>query len=388
MSDTDILPIEFVDLKKQRARIGDKIDAGIQKVLSHGQFILGPEVKQLEEQLKNFCGAKHAIACSNGTDAIGLSLMALKVKPGDAIIVPAFTFAATAEVVAWLGATPIFVDSDPDTFNMDPKAIESAIETAKKKDLKPVGVIAVDLFGLAADYDSLEKRCDEYGMWLISDSAQGFGATYKGRTTGNIGTIATTSFFPAKPLGCYGDGGCIFTNDDEIAAVLQSLRFHGKGADKYDNVRIGMNARLDTLQAAILLEKLAIYEDEIEKRNLVAEKYTRQLAGVVKTPVVPIEYTSVWAQYTLTLEPGTDRTALAAALKEKGIPTAVYYPKPLNRQTAYSKYPVAGNGVPVCEDLSGRVISLPMHPYLTDAQITFICDAVRDGLQNHARAAA
>lgn len=388
MADQDVLPIEFVDLKKQRARIGDKIDAAIQKVLIHGQFILGPEVKQFEEQLKSFCGAKHAVACSNGTDAIALSLMALKVKPGDAVLCPSFTFAATAEVVAWMGAQPVFVDVLPDTFNMDPNSLEMGIETAKKKGLKPVGAIVVDLFGLPADYDSLEKICDQNGMWVISDSAQGFGGIYKGRTTGNIGKLATTSFFPAKPLGCYGDGGAVFTNDDDVAAVLQSLRFHGKGSDKYDNVRIGMNARLDTLQAAILIEKLAIYKDEIQKRNAVASAYTKKLSDVAKTPKVPLEYSSIWAQYTLTLQEGTDRNALAAALKEKGIPTAVYYPKPLHQQTAYSRFPVAGNGLPVCENLAGRVISLPMHPYLTDAQIDYICDAFRTALKTPARAAA
>ncbi|MCB1537868.1 MAG: DegT/DnrJ/EryC1/StrS family aminotransferase [Rhodospirillales bacterium] len=388
MADSSILPIEFVDLKKQRARIGAQIDSAIQRVLTHGQFILGPEVRQFEDGLKSFCGAKHAVACSNGTDAIGLSLMALKVRPGDVVIVPAFTFAATAEVVAWMGATPIFADSLPDTFNIDPASIEAATKTAKDSGLRPVGVIAVDLFGLPADYDRIEKICDANGMWLICDSAQGFGGTYKGRTTGSIGKITTTSFFPAKPLGCYGDGGAIFTDDDEIAATLQSLRFHGKGADKYDNVRIGMNARLDTLQAAILIEKLAIYKDEIDRRNLVADAYTRQLSDVVQTPRVPAQLRSVWAQYTLTLAPGTDRAALAAALKDKGIPSAVYYPKPLHRQTAYSKYPVAGNGIPVCEDLAGRVISLPMHPYLSDAQIDFICTSVREALKNPAQAAA
>lgn len=385
---SDILPIEFVDLKKQRARIGDKIDAGIQKVLSHGQFILGPEVKQLEDELKKFCGAKHVVCCSNGTDAIGLSLMALKVKPGDAILVPAFTFAATAEVVAWLGAQPIFVDILPDTFNIDPKGIEIGIDTAKKKGLNPVGVIAVDLFGLPADFDALDDICKANNLWLIDDSAQGFGAKCNGRMTGTMGRVATTSFFPAKPLGCYGDGGAIFTNDDELAELMRSLRFHGKGDDKYDNVRIGMNARLDTLQAAILLEKLAVYADEIEKRNAVAKEYTKQLADIVKTPKIPAGYTSIWAQYTLTLAEGVDRAAVAAALKEKGIPTAVYYPKPLNRQTAYSKFPVAGNGVPVSENLAGRVLSLPMHPYLEQAQIDYICEAVRTALKNPAQQAA
>lgn len=388
MADSNILPIEFVDLKKQRARIGDKIDAAIQKVLAHGQFILGPEVKQFEEAMKKFTGVKHAIACSNGTDAIALCLMALKVRPGDAILCPSFTFAATAEVVAWLGATAIFCDIDADTFNITPASMKAGIETAKQKGLKAAGVISVDLFGLPCDYDAVEAVCKENGLWLICDSAQGFGCAYKGRKTGMIGTFATTSFFPAKPLGCYGDGGAIFTNDDEMAALLQSLRFHGKGSDKYDNVRIGMNARLDTLQAAILLEKIAIYADEIDARNKVAAAYTARLKDTVKTPAIPADCTSVWAQYTLTLPEGTDRNALAAALKDKGIPTAVYYPKPLHQQTAYNRYPVAGNGVPVCENLAGRVISLPMHPYLTDEQIDYICTEFKAAMKGPQAAAA
>lgn len=388
MADSNILPIEFVDLKKQRARIGDKIDAAIQKVLSHGQFILGPEVKQFEEAMKKFTGARHAIACSNGTDAIALCLMALKVRPGDAILCPSFTFAATAEVVAWLGATAIFCDIDADTFNISPASIKAGLETATQKGLKAVGVISVDLFGLPCDYDAIESICKDNGLWLIADSAQGFGCAYKGRKTGMIGTFATTSFFPAKPLGCYGDGGAVFTNDDEMAALLQSLRFHGKGSDKYDNVRIGMNARLDTLQAAILLEKIAVYADEIDARNKVAAAYTAHLKDTVKTPTIPADCTSVWAQYTLTLPEGTDRNALAAALKDKGIPTAVYYPKPLHQQTAYNRYPVAGNGVPVCENLAGRVISLPMHPYLTDEQIDYICTEFKAAMKGHQAAAA
>jgi dTDP-4-amino-4,6-dideoxygalactose transaminase len=380
MADSNILPIEFVDLKKQRARIGDKIDAAIQKVLTHGQFILGPEVKTLEDGLKTFCGAKHALACSNGTDAIALCLMALKVRPGDAILVPSFTFASTAEVVAWLGATAIFCDVNPDTFNIDIESMKAGIETAAQKGLKVSGVITVDLFGLPADYDAIEDFCTAHKLWLICDSAQGFGGVYKGRTTGSIGTFSTTSFFPAKPLGCYGDGGAVFTNDDEMAAILQSLRVHGKGLDKYDNVRIGMNARLDTLQAGILIEKLAIYADEIVARNKLAAAYTAALKDILKTPTVPIGLTSVWAQYTLVLNAGTDRHALAATLKDKGIPTAVYYPKPLHQQTAYARYPVAGGALPVCESLAARVISLPMHPYMTDAQIDYICTNVRAAL--------
>ncbi|HEY8964500.1 MAG TPA: DegT/DnrJ/EryC1/StrS aminotransferase family protein [Alphaproteobacteria bacterium] len=385
---SDVLPIEFVDLKAQRAALSGKIENAIQGVLQHGQFILGPEVKKLEQQLAQFCGAKHAVACSNGTDAIALSLRALNIEAGQAVFVPSFTFAATAEVVCWFGAIPIFVDVLPDTFNMDVASLKAAMEKAKAENLKPAGVISVDLFGLPADYDAIESFCKQNGLWLIADSAQGFGGNYKGRIAGSIGDIATTSFFPAKPLGCYGDGGAIFTNNDKIAELLLSLRFHGKGEDKYDNVRIGMNARLDTVQAAILLEKLDVYAHEIEARNRIAARYTAALKDIVTTPHVPDGLTSVWAQYTLLLKDGTNRNALAAALKEKGIPTAVYYPKGLHQQTAYKEYPVAGNGLPVSENLSARVISLPMHPYLTDAQIDYITDAVKTALNNPASKAA
>jgi len=383
-----ILPIEFVDLKAQRAALSGKIENALQGVLQHGQFILGPEVKKLEQQLAAFCGAKHAIACSNGTDAIALALRAMDIQAGQAVFVPSFTFAATAEVVCWFGATPIFVDVLPDTFNIDVASLASAMDTAVKNDLKPAGVISVDLFGLPADYDAIESFCAQNGLWLICDSAQGFAATYKGRRTGSIGQVTTTSFFPAKPLGCYGDGGAVFTNDSQIADLITSLRFHGKGEDKYDNVRIGMNARLDTMQAAILLEKLAVYQDEINARNRIAARYTAALKGTVTTPHIPEGLTSVWAQYTLILEQGTDRNALITALKEKGVPAMVYYPKGLHQQTAYKHFPVAGNGLPVSENLSGRVISLPMHPYLTDAQVDYIADAMKTALSNPAQAAA
>ena len=266
--------IDFIDLKAQRLRIGKAMDDAILAAVHEGNYILGPQVKQFEIELAKFCGAKQAAGCANGTDAIALCLMAIGLKPGEAVICPSFTFAATAEVVAWLGATPVFAEIDEATYNLDPKGLPAALEMAKRSGLKPRAVIAVDLFGHPADYDAIEAFCKENKLLLISDSAQGFGGTYKGRTTGAIGDFATTSFFPAKPLGCYGDGGALFTANDEHFAIIRSLQVHGKGADKYDNVRIGVNSRLDTLQAAVLLQKIAVYADEIEKRQIVAARYS------------------------------------------------------------------------------------------------------------------
>ena len=363
--DDKTAPLAFIDLQAQRNRLGRRIDSAIQRVLEHGRFIMGPEVAELESRLSAFCGARHTISCSSGTDALALVLMAKGVGRGDAVLVPSFTFAATAEVVAWLGATPVFLDILAESFNIDPASLEIGTRTARDAGLRPVGVIAVDLFGLPADYDAIEPICAREGLWLLDDAAQGFGAEYKGRRIGTIGAAAATSFFPAKPLGCYGDGGAIFTEDDDLAARLRSLRVHGKGRDKYDNVEIGMNGRLDTLQAAILLEKLAVFEDEIAARDRVARRYTEALGEVVRTPALPDGLTSVWAQYTIRLAPGT-RDAVAATLKDQGVPTAIYYPLPLHRQTAYRGFPVSGNGAPVAEALSNEVLSLPMHPYLSE----------------------
>ncbi|MFN7594531.1 MAG: DegT/DnrJ/EryC1/StrS family aminotransferase, partial [bacterium] len=345
--------IAFIDLAAQRRRIGSRMDEAILRVVNHGGYIMGPEVKQFEADLSAFCGAKHVISCANGTDALALVLMAKSVKPGQAILCPSFTFAATAEVVAWLGAVPIFVDCLPETFNMDPASLEFGINTARQLGLKPVGVIPVDLFGQPADYDAIEAICAREDLWILCDAAQSFGASYRGRKLGTIGAATSTSFFPAKPLGCYGDGGAVFTNDDELAAIMRSLRVHGQGSDKYDNVRIGMNGRLDTMQAAVLIEKLKIFPDEIAARDRVAKRYNEMLGDVVAVPVVAEGNTSVWAQYTMRVP---NRDALAAALKAKGVPTAIYYPKPLHQQTAYSKFPCAGNGVPVSERLAGEVL--------------------------------
>jgi dTDP-4-amino-4,6-dideoxygalactose transaminase len=374
--------IAFIDLAAQRRRIGSLMDEAILRVVNHGGYIMGPEVKQFEADLSAFCGAKHVISCANGTDALALVLMAKSVKPGQAILCPSFTFAATAEVVAWLGAVPIFVDCLPETFNMDPASLEFGINTARQLGLKPVGVIPVDLFGQPADYDAIEAICAREDLWILCDAAQSFGASYRGRKLGTIGAATSTSFFPAKPLGCYGDGGAVFTNDDELAVIMRSLRVHGQGSDKYDNVRIGMNGRLDTMQAAVLIEKLKIFPDEIAARDRVAKRYNEMLGDVVAVPVVAEGNTSVWAQYTLRVP---NRDSLAAALKAKGIPTAIYYPKPLHQQTAYSKFPCAGNGVPVSERLAGEVLSLPMHPYLEEAVQDRIITAVREALGAGAR---
>jgi len=366
----------FVDLEQQRRYLGDSIDRAIQRVLAHGHYIMGPEVRQLEEGLSAFCGAKHALTCSNGTDALGLILLALQPQPGDAVLCPSFTFAATAEVIVWLGATPIFVDVDPGSFNMDPVSLEAAISTAKTHDLNPVGVVSVDLFGQPADYNRIEAICSAHRLWLVSDAAQSFGAVYRDRNVGTIGVATATSFYPAKPLGCYGDGGAVFTDDDGLAALVTSLRVHGQGTDKYDNVRVGLNGRMDTLQAAILLEKLRVFPGEIERRNLIASRYSAGLARIVRVPELMEHTRSVWAQYTIHV-PAARRNGLAAALKARGIPTAVYYSVPLHRQTAYRAYPVAGNGLPVSERIADRVISLPMHPYLEESEQDRVIEAIK-----------
>jgi dTDP-4-amino-4,6-dideoxygalactose transaminase len=372
-------PIPFIDLAAQRARLGSAVDEAILRVVDHGGYIMGPEVATLEAELAAFCGAKHVISCANGTDALAMVLMAKGVRPGDAVFCPSFTFAATAEVVAWLGATPVFVDVLEDSFNLDPASLERALETARRLKLRLAGVIPVDLFGQPADYAAIERICAREGLWLLCDAAQSFGAQYGARKVGSIGDATTTSFFPAKPLGCYGDGGAIFTDDDELAAVLRSIRVHGQGSDKYENVRIGVNGRLDTMQAAVLIEKLKIFPDEIETRERVARRYNDLLGDVAIVPELADGNTSVWAQYTLRIPDG-DRAAFQAALKAQGVPTAIYYPKPLHRQTAYKAYPSAGNGLPVSERLSAEVVSLPMHPYLTEEVQDRVVAAVRQVL--------
>ncbi|MCH8187374.1 MAG: DegT/DnrJ/EryC1/StrS aminotransferase family protein [Proteobacteria bacterium] len=368
-------PIAFVDLQAQRRRLGTRIDDAIGRVLDHGRFIMGPEVAELEARLATHCGAEHVIGCSSGTDGLVLGLMALGVGPGDAVFVPSFTFAATAEAVALVGATPVFVDILPDSFNLDPASLTAAIESIQADQAyRPAGVIPVDLFGQPADYRAIEPVAVAHGLWVMADAAQSYGALLDNRRIGTIGRVAVTSFFPAKPLGCYGDGGAIFTDDGDLAAILRSLLSHGKGSEKYDNVRIGMNGRLDTIQAAILLEKIGIFDDEVRLRQQVAARYDSGLRDIVEVPALVEGATSVWAQYTLVLD---DRDVVAAKLKERGIPTAIYYPRPLHRQTAYQDFPMAPGGLPVSEELSGRVLSLPMHPYLEAATQDRIIASVR-----------
>lgn len=380
-------PLPFIDLAAQRRLIGEAIDQAVLRVLAHGAYILGPEVTELEARLAAFTGARHCVSCANGTDALALVLMAKGIRPGDAVLCPAFTFVATAEVVAWLGATPVFVDVEAGTFNMDPESLEEGIRLARARALRPVGVIPVDLFGQPADYDRIAPICEREGLWMLCDAAQSFGASHRERRVGTFGLATATSFFPAKPLGCYGDGGAVFTDDDALADAMRSIRVHGQGEDKYDNVRVGLNGRLDTVQAAVLLEKLRIFPDEIAARDRIARRYNSALADVAMVPEVPDGLTSVWAQYTLRI-PGFDRPAFQAALKERGIPTAVYYPKPLHRQTAYAHHPVAGGALPVSERLADEVVSLPMHPYLDEPTQDRIVAAVRDALSRRARAAA
>jgi dTDP-4-amino-4,6-dideoxygalactose transaminase len=378
MLQTQAVPsIEFVDLAAQRRRIGPRMEEAILRVVRHGKYIMGPEVAELERQLAAFCEAKHVISCANGTDALALVLMAKGIKPRDAVFVPAFTFAATAEVVAWLGATPIFVDVEPDSFNLDPASFEAAIAAAAKLGLTPRAVIPVDLFGQPADYRRIIPIAAEHDLFVLADAAQSFGAALDNRRVGTFGQATATSFFPAKPLGCYGDGGAIFTDDDDLAQVMRSLRVHGQGSDKYDNVRIGMNGRLDTMQAAILIEKLAVFEDEIVARQRVADRYNAGLADMVKVPRLAHGATSVWAQYTLVLD---NRDQVAASLKAAGVPTAIYYPIPLSQQTGYRHYPSAPGGVPASEALSTKVLSLPMHPYLEPAVQDRIVAAMRQAL--------
>src|SRR5437764_1376228 len=373
-------PVPLIDLAAQRRRLGKSIDEAISRVLGHCQFINGPEVAELEAALMAFSGAKHVVTCASGTDALLMVLMAKGVGRGDAVLCPSFTFCATGEAVALTGATPVFVDVEQATFNMDAASLSRGIATARQQGLTAKAVIPVDLFGQSADHDAIGAIAASEGLFVLDDAAQGFGASYKGRRIGTFGLATATSFFPAKPLGCFGDGGAIFTDDADLAAMLRSIRVHGQGSDKYDNVRVGLTARLDTMQAAILIEKLKIFEDEIAARNQVAQRYARGLGNVVTVPHVAGSGTSVWAQYTIRLPRGVDRDGFAAALKAQGIPTAIYYPKSMHQQTAYRSFPVADGGLPVSEKLSADVISLPMHAYLDEATQQRIIEAVRDAL--------
>jgi dTDP-4-amino-4,6-dideoxygalactose transaminase len=373
-------PIPFIDVGAQRRRLGRAVDDAINRVTAHCQFLGGPEVAAFEAALAEFCGARHAVSCASGTDALMLVLMAQQIGPGDAVICPSFTFCATAEVVVLVGATPVFADVDETTFNLDAASLARAIATAERQGLKPRAVIPVDLFGLPADHNAIAAAAKSRGLFVLDDAAQAFGATYQGRSLGALAPATATSFFPAKPLGCYGDGGAVLTDDSTLAATLKSLRAHGEGADKYDNVRIGMTSRLDTVQAAVLIEKLKIFRAEIAERESVARRYAEGLTDVAIVPRVPVGTTSVWAQYTIRVAAG-QRDRLAAALKAQGIPTGVYYPKPLHRQEAYRRFPVADNGLPVTDRLVEEVISLPMHAYLDAPTQDRVVDAVRSALE-------
>ncbi len=372
-------PIPFIDVAAQRRRLGGAIDAAVARVLAHCQFILGPEVRELEAELAAFSGARHAVSCASGTDALTLILLAKGVGHGDAVFCPSFTFAASVEAPALLGASPVFVDVDEETFNIDALSLERAVATAKQQGLKPKAVIPVDLFGLPADHDSIAELAEAEGLFVLDDAAQGFGASYKGRKLGTFGLATATSFFPAKPLGCYGDGGAVFTDDEELAETVRGLRVHGQMPGKSEFSRLGVTGRLDTIQAAVLIEKLKIFQDEIEARNRIARRYGEKLGNVAIVPRVPDGYTSVWAQYTIRLPKGA-RDGVAAALKAEGIPTAIYYAKPPHLHEAYRRYPVADGGLPVTNRLSHEVISLPMHAYLDEPTQDRVVDALKRAL--------
>ncbi len=354
--------MQFIDLEAQYSHLKEKIDARIHKVLDHGKYIMGPEVFELEEKLAAYVGVKHAITCANGTDALTLSMMALGIKEGDAVFCPTFTFFASAETIALANATPVFVDSDEMTYNLCPSDLEKRIKAViDEGQLVPKAIVAVDLFGLPANYEAIEGIAEKYGLKLIEDAAQGFGGSINGKMAGSFGDIATTSFFPAKPLGCYGDGGAVFTDNDDYAELLRSLRNHGKGKDKYDNVRIGTNSRLDTLQAAILLEKLAEFPIELEARNIAAEKYNQDLCQKIITPSIPENYVSSWAQYTAR---STQRDEYIKEFQSQGIPIMVYYRTCMHQQTAFTSLGYENGDFPTAEKLANQVFSLPMHGYL------------------------
>ena len=387
--------MQFRDLKKQYQVLKEDMDKAMLEAVASGAYIMGPQVKELEKQLAEYVGVKHCLTCANGTDALTLALKAWGIGPGDAVFVPDFTFFSSAEVVPLEGAEPVFVDVCEETFNLDATDLERAVQAVLAEGrLRPRVAVAVDLFGLPADYKAIRAVADKYGLLILEDGAQGFGGRINGKRACSFGDIATTSFFPAKPVGCYGDGGAVFTDNDEWAALIESYRVHGKGQFKYDNVRIGMNSRLDTVQAAVLQVKLKAFDEyELADINLAALQYTKRLKDIVATPVIPEGFLSSWAQYTIRLHDKVQRDALQAALKAEGIPSMVYYPKPMHLQTAFAKTPdqvggdvrtvipgLTGNLCPVATSLCDRVLSLPMHPYLTTEQIDMVCEVIRKNL--------
>ncbi len=374
--------MQFRDLKAQYQALKAEIDEAVNQVITDSNFISGRQVAELEQSLADYVGVKHCITCANGTDALTLALMAWGIKAGDAVFVPDFTFFSSGEVVSFEGALPVFVDVDKDTFNMSPESLEQAIQrTLSERKAVPRAIVAVDLFGQPADYDRLRAIADRYGLKILEDGAQGFGGELHGKKACSFGDISTTSFFPAKPLGCYGDGGAVFTDDDAAADYLRSARIHGKGECKYDNVRIGMNSRLDTIQAAVLQVKLKAFEQyELENVNAAAQEYTKLLKDVVKTPVVPEGYYSSWAQYTVQLADREAREGLQAYLKEKGIPSMVYYPKPMHRQKAFENVESEEKHFANTTELCDRVLALPIHPYMSRDDIGQVVDHIREYL--------
>ncbi len=356
--------IPFIDLASQQARIRERIDHNLATVLDHGAYIMGPEVLAIEARLAEHAGSKHCISCSSGTDALILALLAQGLRPSQGVIVPSFTFAASAEVMPVLGAVPVFAEVDPQTFNLDPARLGDALATAGAAGVEVVGIIGVGLFGQPADYTAIGTFAAENGLWVIDDAAQSFGSSWNDVPVGQLAELTCTSFFPAKPLGCYGDGGAVFTDDDEKAEIMRSCRIHGMGRTRYENIRIGMTARLDTMQAAVLDAKLDIFADELTRRQQVADRYAAMLGHLVETPRLAAAATSSWAQYTVKLPQGADRERIASVMKTHDVPTAVYYPVPMHEQPPYRHFPVAGGGLDVTSDLCARVLALPMHPYL------------------------
>lgn len=369
--------MQFIDLKRQYSLLKEKIDANIHAVLDSGMYIMGPEIAKLEAKLAEYVGVKHCVVCSSGTDALLMPLMAWGIREGDAVFTTPFTFIASAEVIRLVGATPILVDVDPKTYNIDPAKLEEAIEKCKADGkLLPKAIIPVDLFGLAADYNEIERIAKKYNLLLLEDACQGFGATMNGKKACSWGDAAATSFFPAKPLGCYGDGGAVFTNDDNLKELLLSIRVHGQGDDRYNNIRVGINGRMDSIQAAVLLAKIEVFDEELKSRNIAASGYIEALGNSVVTPHIPSGYVSCWAQFCVLANDTNHRALLQSKLKEVGVPTAIYYPKPLHQQDAFADLGYKYGDFPVSEMLAARIFALPMHPYLTSEEINLIASVI------------
>lgn len=369
--------MQFVDLKTQYSKLKEDIDRRVLNVLDSGMYVFGPEIFEMEEKLAYRVGVKHCLSCASGTDAILIPLMAWNISPGDAVFLPSFTFMSTAEVVSMLGATPIFVEVLENTFNIDTVHLEEQInKVLTEKKLTPKVIIAVDLFGLTADFEKIQVIANKYDLKVIEDSAQGFGGKIGEKSACSFADVATTSFYPAKPLGCYGDGGAIFTNNDELATIMKSIRVHGMGDDRYDNVRIGINGRMDSIQAAVILGKLEVFDEELNRRNQIAERFSNEIKQNVKTPIVPEGYYSSWAQYSVLANSKQERSALQEYLKDKGVPTVIYYPIPLHLQTAYKNLGGKKGDLPVTESIADRIFSLPVHPYMTDEEVDIVISAI------------